>query len=161
MKTGKKGGQTDRSANCLVRADRGRPNNSMIDLVARTGRSGLGNPALRGYVAVWVIGLGLLTGCKHTSREATYAPIQPMGSTAPAASVVPSDKMQAVELPRKIDPASLKPPSDLFTLGPGDRLEIEVIGDPASRTMTIVGPDGKIYFSLLPGIDVWGATLAQ
>src|SRR5213075_3544856 len=42
-----------------------------------------------------------------------------------------------------------------------DRLEIEVIGDPASRTITIVGPDGKIYFSLLPGIDVWGATLAQ
>ena len=28
-------------------------------------------------------------------------------------------------------------------------------------TATVVGPDGKIYFNLLPGIDVWGLTLGQ
>ena len=31
----------------------------------------------------------------------------------------------------------------------------------ASRATTSVGPDGKIYFHLLPGLDVWGLTLAQ
>src|SRR4029077_10215931 len=29
------------------------------------------------------------------------------------------------------------------------------------KTTTVVGPDGKIYFNLLPGIDVWGLTLDQ
>src|SRR5882757_4377387 len=46
-------------------------------------------------------------------------------------------------------------------LGPGDRVEIEIAGDPASRIATLIGPDGKIYYQVLPGIDVWGLTLAQ
>jgi protein involved in polysaccharide export with SLBB domain len=49
----------------------------------------------------------------------------------------------------------------MFTLGPGDRLELELIGDLASRTATVVGPDGKLYFNLLPGVDVWGLTLTD
>jgi len=36
-----------------------------------------------------------------------------------------------------------------------------LIGDPASRTITVVGPDGKLYFNLLPGVDVWGLTLTD
>jgi protein involved in polysaccharide export with SLBB domain len=60
-----------------------------------------------------------------------------------------------------IDPSWLQPPTQLFTLGPGDKLEIELLGEPTSRTTTVVAPDGKIYFSLLPGIDVWGLTLGQ
>jgi polysaccharide export outer membrane protein len=55
----------------------------------------------------------------------------------------------------------LRPSEKVFTLGPGDRLEIEIAGDPASRTATLVGPDGKIYYQVLPGIDVWGLSLAQ
>jgi polysaccharide export outer membrane protein len=123
-----------------------------------------------------VLVLGLFSGCKHATPETTY-PSFKMGTNAPSYvrltnmpsySTVPSGtrtaapgRMQAITLPRKIEPAWLRPPADLFTLGPGDRLEIEIIGDPTSRTATIVGPDGKIYFSLLPGIDVWGATLSQ
>lgn len=61
----------------------------------------------------------------------------------------------------RIDPALLRAPTEPFTLGPGDRVEIELMGDVASRTTTIVGPDGKLYFDLLPGLDVWGLTLAQ
>ena len=61
----------------------------------------------------------------------------------------------------RIDPAWLKPAPELFTLGPGDRVEIELIGEVASRSTAIVGPDGKLYFELLPGLDVWGLTLAQ
>lgn len=64
-------------------------------------------------------------------------------------------------LSRQVDSQWLLPPTNLFTLGPGDRLEIEVMGDPATRASTIVGPDGKIYFYLLPGLKVWGLTLAE
>jgi protein involved in polysaccharide export with SLBB domain len=46
-------------------------------------------------------------------------------------------------------------------LGPGDRLEIEILGDPISRTLTTVGPDGRIYYHLLPGVDVWGRSLSE
>src|SRR5687767_5944102 len=46
----------------------------------------------------------------------------------------------------------LKPSPALFTLGPGDKLELELLGDLTTRTTTTVGPDGKIYFHLLPGL---------
>jgi len=55
----------------------------------------------------------------------------------------------------------LQAPTNRFTLGPGDRLEIELLDDPSSRALTAVGPDGKLYFHLLPGLDVWGLTLPQ
>ncbi len=55
--------------------------------------------------------------------------------------------------PRRVD--------DLFTLGPGDRVEIEILGNLTSRAITFVGPDGRIYYNLLPGQDVWGLTLGQ
>ena len=55
----------------------------------------------------------------------------------------------------------LKPSEKLFTLGPGDYVEIEIIGQPKSRATTMVCPDGKIYFNILPGVNVWGLTLAQ
>jgi protein involved in polysaccharide export with SLBB domain len=99
----------------------------------------------------------LVTACKHAEprSQAQFGNL----STEPApAAAAP---LQAVSLPSKFDPAWLQPPSDFFTLGPGDRIELEILGDPISRTTTIVGPDGKIYFNLLPGIDVWGATLAE
>jgi protein involved in polysaccharide export with SLBB domain len=53
--------------------------------------------------------------------------------------------------------AELKP----FTLGPGDLVEIEVVGNTASRATELVGLDGKIYYQILPGLDVWGLTLGQ
>ena len=55
----------------------------------------------------------------------------------------------------------LKPSPALFTLGPGDKLELELLGDPTTKTLTSVGPDGRIYFHLLQGVDVWGLTLAE
>src|ERR1043165_4515079 len=58
--------------------------------------------------------------------------------------------MQTVSMTNLVEPAWLKPSTQPFTLGPGDRLEIEIIGEVASKVITVVGPDGKIYFSLLP-----------
>ncbi len=69
--------------------------------------------------------------------------------------------MSQVTLTNQFESNLLKASTQPFTLGPGDRLEIEVLGDLASRTTAVVGPDGKIYFHLLPGIDVWGLTLAE
>jgi protein involved in polysaccharide export with SLBB domain len=69
--------------------------------------------------------------------------------------------MSSVALENQLDPAWLKPPTHLFTLGPGDKVEIEVLGDTNSNALTIVAPDGKIYYNLLPGIDVWGLTLPE
>jgi protein involved in polysaccharide export with SLBB domain len=69
--------------------------------------------------------------------------------------------MTQIDFTNRLDPAWLKPSEAQFTLGPGDKLEIEILGDPASKTTTVVGPDGKIYYNLLPGIDVWGLTLSE
>src|SRR5256886_6026038 len=48
----------------------------------------------------------------------------------------------------------LKPPTNRFTLGPGDYLEIEIMGDTLTRATNFVAPDGRIYYYLLPGLDV-------
>jgi len=58
-------------------------------------------------------------------------------------------------------PELLRPNAAPFTLGPGDRLEIELLGIANSRATTSVGPDGKMYYYLLPGLDVWGLSLSD
>jgi len=66
-----------------------------------------------------------------------------------------------VETTNKVQAEWLRPSTNLSRLGPGDKLEIEIIGDAASRALVTVMPDGKIYYNLLPGIDVWGLTVAE
>ncbi len=88
----------------------------------------------------------ILAGCAS-------APLGPPATTAVNNLVAPASP--------QLDPALLQLSTDAFTLGQGDKMEIEFIGDPSSRTSVEVGPDGKIYFYLLPGIDVWGLTLPQ
>src|SRR5436190_10668439 len=58
----------------------------------------------------------------------------------------------AVETTNKVQAEWLQPSTNLSRLGPGDKLEIEIIGDAASRNLVTVMPDGKIYYNLLPGI---------
>ena len=60
-----------------------------------------------------------------------------------------------------LDAALLQPGEAVYRLGPGDQLEIEVMGDPSTRASVTVGPDGKIYYYMLPGLDVWGLTLTE
>src|SRR5215467_74848 len=112
-----------------------------------------------------VLGLLLLAalvaaaGCEHTPPQyptATASAHTATNATDPrftsyvsfsdlTASNPPSAGMKKVELNDRIDPNWLQPPTELFTLGPGDRLEIEVLGEPASRATTVVAPDGKLY----------------
>lgn len=99
----------------------------------------------------WV---ALLTGCQIPSHSKA-----PRFDPRPNAAA--SAEMNATTVRRTLDPALLQPPRDLFTLGPGDRIEVEILGTANSRTILTVGPDGKIYYDLLPGLDVWGLTLEQ
>ena len=55
----------------------------------------------------------------------------------------------------------LKPSADFFRLGPGDIIEVEIIGGKELPSTTMVGPDGKMYYSLLPGLFVWGLSLSE
>jgi len=93
----------------------------------------------------------LICGCEHAKPNFRVVPAHAKQAT----------QLNRVALTNRFDPSWLQPSTELFTLGPGDKLEIELLGDPASRTTTVVAPDGRIYFNLLPGLDVWGLTLAQ
>jgi polysaccharide export outer membrane protein len=73
----------------------------------------------------------------------------------------PSNVVTGITLTNQLSPDLLRAPNNLFTLGPGDAVEIEILGNVASRVLTTVGLDGKIYYQLLPGLDVWGLTLEQ
>lgn len=93
----------------------------------------------------------LVAACQHTGPK-----FDPR-----AEPKAPGAALQPVTLTNQIPSELLRTPTNLFTLGPGDRLEIELLDDPTSRALTAVGPDGKLYFHLLPGLDVWGLTLAE
>lgn len=106
-----------------------------------------------------VIGLaGLLAllaaGCVTTGPQ--FDARQPTAS-----ATTNTNDLASVTVPARLNPQWLRMPTNLFTLGPGDKLEIEVLGDPTTRATTLVGPDGKIYYFLLPGVDVWGKTLTE
>jgi polysaccharide export outer membrane protein len=100
-----------------------------------------------------LIGYSCLVGMLAAGCKSTPAP--------KAQFTEPSVTFTALESTNRLSSDLLRPDTGDFTLGPGDQLEIEIIGQPASRSRTAVGPDGKIYFHLLPGMDVWGMTLDQ
>lgn len=58
-------------------------------------------------------------------------------------------------------PALLQPPTEPYRLGPGDKLDIEILSEPDSRAETFVTPDGRLYYNLLPGIEVLGKSAAE
>jgi protein involved in polysaccharide export with SLBB domain len=89
----------------------------------------------------------LLAGCASTSKQTDYLP--PVNNTA------------SYNLTNRPTADLLQPPSSFFVLGPGDQLDVQIIGNASSHTTLTVGLDGKIYYLLLPGVDVWGLTLEQ
>jgi polysaccharide export outer membrane protein len=98
-----------------------------------------------------LMALALLTGCKTGPTFDAHAATQ--------ARLAALTNLTTLAVTNTPDTNLLQSPSDEFTLGPADRLEIEIVGDPTSLTTVVVGPDGKIYFNLLPGLDVWGLTV--
>jgi polysaccharide biosynthesis/export protein len=108
-----------------------------------------------GKAAALVLLLLLPAGC-HYPRTGP-----PVFQSRVVGGMASTNNEAALSVTNSLDPAWLRPPTNFFTLGPGDKLEIELLGEPASKTTTVVGPDGKIYFTLLPGVDVWGKTLSE
>ena len=89
------------------------------------------------------LALALLTGCQMPSRS--DAP-----RFNPRATGVFSNSAAGLNLGRQLDPALLQPDRELFKLGPGDQIQAEILGRATSRVDMTVGPDGKVYFDLLP-----------
>ena len=99
--------------------------------------------------------LALLPGCQSTHGPRFDE------RAASAANLVALTNLTAVAETNQLNPEWLQTPTNRFTLGPGDHLEIEILGDDTTRATNSVGSDGKIYYYLLPGLDVWGLTLAE
>ena len=99
---------------------------------------------------VLAAGAVFLSGC-----DSVPLPIATQGLPAPSTA-----DLNAVPAPA-LDPALLRPAATDFRLGPGDQLDIELTGDISTLATVTVGPDGRIYYYILPGLDVWGMTLSQ
>ena len=100
-----------------------------------------------GILCGLVTAMALMAGCASTGTDHASFPD----------SVAPS----SITITNRLDASLLQPPTGAFVLGPGDQLDMEMTGNPASRATVTVGLDGKIYYSLLPGIDVMGLTVDQ
>lgn len=95
----------------------------------------------------------MLTGCQFPGARRFDPTIPP--------AALSSDRIDRTLATNHLDPSLLKLPDTPFTLGPGDHIEVDVMGEPGSAALLTVGPDGKIYYGMLPGLDVWGLTLQQ
>jgi protein involved in polysaccharide export with SLBB domain len=123
---------------------------------------------LRHYFLLLPALAALLAGCRSTPP--VYAPVdmKTVGGAVASNGVVSSEAgglapqgFTSVPQTNRIKLEWLRPPTAAFTVGPGDVLELEVLGDPKSVAGVVVGPDGRIYYDILPGVFVWGRTLTE
>ena len=108
-------------------------------------------------IRAFVTGCGilfLLTGCFVTKQGPKFDARDPRNLSG-------GPEFSAVETTNQIRQEWLSPSTNFYRLGPGDRVEIEIADEPETRATTVVAPDGRIYYYLLPGVDVWGLTLAE
>jgi polysaccharide export outer membrane protein len=112
--------------------------------------------------------LAVLTACRsygpqfdpRAQGNATY-PSELTAHHFPAVTKLGTQSFSAVGATNPIPSEWLTPPTNFFKLGPGDLMDVEVLGNPSSKSTLTIGPDGKIYYSLLPGLFVWGLTLSE
>jgi len=103
----------------------------------------------RYFIHALALSLVLLAGCASPKPDFTNP------------ATVLDDSTTKVILTNRLQSQWLRPSTNPFTLGPGDKLDLELIGETNSLTQTVVCPDGKVYFNVLEGADVWGLTLSQ
>ena len=94
--------------------------------------------------------LVLMAGCSN-----------PKATFDPRATGTAKIEFEDLNLAEDLGREWLEQGETLFSLGPGDVLDVEILGTGNTRSTVVVGPDGRIYFHLLPGMDVWGLTLEQ
>lgn len=104
-------------------------------------------------VCLGAVSLGV-GGCAIPAAPRTFDPYAVSDAAA-------TDVVKATGASSSIDPQMLVPDTAPFTLGPGDVIDIELLGSGDGPQKTFVGPDGKIYFHLLSGQQVWGLTIGQ
>lgn len=116
----------------------------------------------------WCLLLVIMAGCRSSGNrfDARQSSAELKSKEPPTVFThklfrLDNQAFTAVEMTNRVRQEWLKPPSDFFALGPGDGIEIEAIGEPNARSTAMVGPDGKIYYGLLPGTFVWGLTLSE
>ena len=114
--------------------------------------------------ALFVLSLAtlLLSGCyvtpageKFNARASHGKPVEHKSGAVALTNLV------TVESTNRIHGDWLQPSSNPFRLGPGDKLDIEIVGESDSRATAQIMPDGKLYYSGLPGIDFWGLTMDE
>lgn len=110
-----------------------------------------------GTLVVWTLAAALMSGCYVTKQGEKFD----ARANRTRRNVVALTNFANVQSTNRISPDWLQPGTNSFRLGPGDKLEIEIVGDNNSRDVRQIGPDGKLYYYLLPGIDVWGMTLDE
>lgn len=121
------------------------------------------------FIFIGLLGAGLLSaGCRsHGPEFDARTPVSneqrdALSHVRPAGPVeLDESAFASIHSTNELQREWLNPPSDFFTLGPGDAIEIEILGEAGSTATALVGPDGKIYYGLLPGLYVWGLTLPQ
>jgi protein involved in polysaccharide export with SLBB domain len=113
----------------------------------------------RDRILFWFVLLSVLAGSGSYGADSDANPASAHHRAKLA--TLEEASFSAVNLTNEIQPEWLKPPTNFFRLGPGDFIEIENLGEPEARGTALVGPDGKIYYSLLPGLAVWGLTLTE
>ena len=105
--------------------------------------------------ALIVCCLTLLNACSLLKEQKKFDARAASTGTAASPEFSQTKKQEA------INPEWLKPPTKPYALGPGDKVEIEIIGETGTRADTFVTPDSKLYFDLLPGIDVKGKSAKE
>ncbi len=104
------------------------------------------------FVVAGLLAVSLICGCRSTPATTMSAPVLGKLATNVFTSVSPLAAIQK---------EWLSPSADFFRLGPGDILDIEILAAKEAPNTTMVGPDGKVYYSLLPGLFVWGLSLSE
>ncbi|MSU63754.1 MAG: hypothetical protein EXS31_15360 [Pedosphaera sp.] len=115
------------------------------------------------HIVLLIAAATIIGGCKTTTTDSKSAGKGAGQSSKPAGKSVPLDPtaFSVVATTNQLDPRWLQSPTNFFRLGPGDVIDIETLGEATSRSSAVVGPDGKIYYGLLPGTFVWGLTLSD
>lgn len=107
-----------------------------------------------GVLSAGLVIICLFTGCFAARQGTQFDARDPR-------NIASLTNLASIELADRIQPEWLQPSTNFYRLGPGDRLEIEIADEPETRATTTVAPDGKVYYFVLPGVDVWGLTLPE
>lgn len=108
------------------------------------------------FLRLALASLFLATAACHGHRR---PPPPPTPAAALSAPTAPLTDPALVLSPDALPVAALTPAP--FVLGPGDSVEVEILGLPNTRRLCLVMPDGRLYYDLLPGLRGEGLTLEE